>query len=127
MQTEELNTPLMIWKAVNVSRRPYNEAEIRRATRLGVGTVNRWVRTLVEDGFLKFAADGRDDARSYSTARSEHELLGKYKPRRQGAKPLAPKGPSLGLPRNASRPFSLHGEGIGRVASVFDLGAGAAA
>lgn len=126
MQTEELNTPLMVWKTVKLSRRPSNEAEIRRATRLGVGTVNRWVRTLVEDGFLKFSADGRKDARSYSTARSEHELIGKYRSLRAGPKPGARKSPSLGIAGNASRPFSLHGEGIGRVASVFDLGAGAA-
>lgn len=123
------SSPLAIWKAIKAAGRPVNESEIRKATNLGVGTVNRWVRTLAKDGYIKPAADGRTEARSYlpSDDATSHAVGSEYTPRpgpKKEAKVTKRRKYGPGLTCQSDRTFTYNGEGIGRVSSVFQLAAG---
>lgn len=106
----------IIWKAVAGSQRPISEAEIRKATGLGVATVNRMTRSMVQWKLLQRHAGAVKHPTCGATCASAHySALGTLEEvqRRLCARPAADRRPE----------FVPNGYGIGRVPSVFHLGA----
>lgn len=112
MPTSGTENAAVIWKIAESSPTPVSEAEVRHATRLGAGTVNRLLRTMTAHGCMVRHEARVGDVTRYSTKGTIEEVRKKFCRRRVECAPRPAPGAVL----------SHFGPHIRRVSSVWELG-----
>lgn len=102
----------IIWRLVESNLEPMTEAEVKEATGLGTGTINRLMRTMVAQGFMARIPPSRDDVTRYKALRTIHEVRTAFC-RRVVELP----------PKRASDVLSHFRDDMPRVSCVWELGA----
>ncbi len=114
MPTTGTENAAIIWRLAHSNGAPISESEVREATGLGVGTINRLMRTMAAQGYMvRHEAVGGDVTR-YSTRSTIEQVRAAFSRRPVECKPRRPADTVT---------LSHFGPHIRRVASVWELGA----
>lgn len=110
MGTPGTRNAAIIWRVIDSSGEPLSEAQVKEATGLGTGTVNRLCRTLATAGMLQRIEPSSGGVVRYASSGSIEQVRMKF----------CPPGPEK---PEAPRPVVAFGAGLPRVSSVWQLGA----
>jgi hypothetical protein len=116
MPTTGTENAAVLWKAAHEHGKPMSEAEARKATGLGAGTINRLLRLLAAQGYMQRHEATDTDVTRYTPLRTIDEVRVVFCRRTHGS----------GVPKPGHRdsdPLSHFKAGMPRVSSVWELGA----
>lgn len=114
MPTSGTENAAVIWTALHTNGAEMTEAEVRLATRLSVGTVNRLLRAMAHQGMVERQEATDTSVTRYKAVGTIDKVRAAFSRRRPEREP----------PRRSNADVLSHFQpGMRRVSSVWDLGA----